>query len=591
MYILSDNIISPLGFTTNENYQALRSGHSALCCYESLWGLPDPVCASLFTDDQKARLQTQGLTFFESLAVASIKDALQRHPIDIGSHRVALVIASTKGNIKELKVQGFKSSRVQEFKGSRVNLADSAEMIARHLGITTTPIVVCNACISGTSAQALALRLIESGYYDYVIVNGTDCVSRFVLSGFSSLKALSSAPCRPFDIDRNGLNLGEASATILFGNTCGNNAAAWRVAGASVRNDSEHISNPSKTAEGCLRAIRALTDRYQDSVSMISLHGTATLYNDQMEAVALQRSQLLHIPTLALKGYYGHTMGAAGILETIISLRCVESGEALPSKGFEELGVSANINISANPLKIKGHTLLKLISGFGGCNAAMLFTKGEGNPYPTSPKGKRMNIRHTVKLSSEGVVLDGKVLVTQEKGKNMLTELYRQYIGDYPRYYKMDILSKVAFICSELLLQAEGKRDENKEDRAVILFNHSSAIVSDRAFLSTIYEEYYPSPSVFVYTLPNIATGEIAIRNGYHGETSFYILPCKSAEIMENIINASFRDNAMQSAISGWVNCDDDVEISGVENAKFTNSQIHKFTKKSRVSQRDSPKL
>lgn len=544
MYILSDNIISPLGFTTSENYQALRSGHSALCCYESLWGLPDPVCASLFTEGQKARLHTQGLTFFESLAVASIKDTLQRHPIDIGSHRVALVIASTKGNIQAL-----------EAGGTRASLADSAEMIARHLGIITTPIVVCNACISGTSAQALALRLIESGHYDYVIVNGTDCVSRFVLSGFFSLKAMSSAPCRPFDIDRNGLNLGEASATILFGKTCEDEAATWRATGAAVRNDAEHISNPSKTAEGCLRAINALP---KQNISMISLHGTATLYNDQMEAVVLQKSQLLNIPALALKGYYGHTMGAAGILETIISLRCIESGETLPSKGFEEIGVSANINISAAPLKTKGQTLLKLISGFGGCNASMLFTKGEGNPYPTSPKGKRMNIRHTVKLSSEGVVLDGKVLVTQEKGKNMLTELYRQYIGDYPRYYKMDILSKVAFICSELLLQAEGTRDKHKEDRAVILFNHSSAVVSDRNFLATIADEFYPSPSVFVYTLPNIATGEIAIRNGYHGETSFYILPSKSSEIMNKIIDASLRDNAMQSAISGWVNCDDE---------------------------------
>lgn len=544
MYILSDNIISPLGFTTSENYQALRSGHSALRRYESLWGLPEPVCASLFTEGQKAGLQTQGLTFFESLAVASIKDTLQRHPIDIGSHRVALVIASTKGNIQDLDTDG-----------TRVNLADSAEMIARHLGITTTPIVVCNACISGTSAQALALRLMESGYYDYVIVNGTDCVSRFVLSGFSSLKAMSSAPCRPFDIDRNGLNLGEASATILFGKTCEDEAATWRATGAAVRNDAEHISNPSKTAEGCLRAINALP---KQNISMISLHGTATLYNDQMEAVVLQKSQLLNIPTLALKGYYGHTMGAAGILETIISLRCIESGEALPSKGFEEIGVSANINISAAPLKTKGQTLLKLISGFGGCNAAMLFTKNEGDPYPTSPKGKRMNIRHTVKLSSEGVALDGKVLVTHEKGKNMLTQLYKQYIGDYPRYYKMDILSKVAFICSEFLLQAEGTRDKHKEDRAVILFNHSSAVVSDRAFLSTIAEEFYPSPSVFVYTLPNIATGEIAIRNGYHGETSFYILPSKSAEIMNKIIDASLCDNAMQSAISGWVNCDDE---------------------------------
>ena len=153
MYILSDNIISPLGFTTSENYQVLRSGHSALRRYDSLWGLPDPVCASLFTESQKARLQTAGLTFFESLAVASISDALQRHPIDVSSHRVALVIASTKGNIQDLDTGG-----------TRVNLADSAEMIARHIGITTTPIVVCNACISGTSAQALALRRIVSRY-------------------------------------------------------------------------------------------------------------------------------------------------------------------------------------------------------------------------------------------------------------------------------------------------------------------------------------------------------------------------------------------------------------------------------------------
>ena len=547
-----------MGFTTSENYQALRSGHSALRCYESLWGLPDPVCASLFTEGQKARLQTQGLTFFESLAVASIKDTLQRHPIDIGSHRVALVIASTKGNIQDLDTDG-----------TRVSLADSAEMIARHLGITTTPIVVCNACISGTSAQALALRLMESGHYDYVIVNGTDCVSRFVLSGFSSLKAMSSAPCRPFDIDRNGLNLGEASATILFGKTCEDEAATWRATGAAVRNDAEHISNPSKTAEGCLRAINALPEQ---NISMISLHGTATLYNDQMEAVVLQKSQLLNIPALALKGYYGHTMGAAGILETIISLRCIESGETLPSKGFEEIGVSANINISAAPLKTKGQTLLKLISGFGGCNAAMLFTKNEGVPYPAAPTRlscQSMSISHTVALSSEGtILLDGKAIDilgrakrqsrAHEKGKDMLTQLYKQYIGDYPRYYKMDILSKVAFICSELLLQAEGQRDEHKEDRAVILFNHSSAVVSDRNFLATIADEFYPSPSVFVYTLPNIATGEIAIRNGYHGETSFYILPSKSAEIMNKIIDASFRDKAIQSAITGWVDCDDE---------------------------------
>ena len=192
--ILSDNIISPLGFTTRDNYQALKSGRTSLCPHNNLWGLPETVCASLFSETQRNELQIEGLTFFESLAVASVKEALKETPFDISSPRVALILASTKGNIQEL-----------ENGGTRVNLADSAQIIAQSVGVTTTPIVVCNACISSTSAQVLALRLLEAGDFDYVIVNGTDCLSRFVVSGFSSLKAVSPMPCRPFDMDRVGI--------------------------------------------------------------------------------------------------------------------------------------------------------------------------------------------------------------------------------------------------------------------------------------------------------------------------------------------------------------------------------------------------
>ena len=178
--VLSDNIISPLGFTTRENYLALKSGKTSLCLHDNLWGLPEPVCASLFSESQRKELLTEGLTFFESLAVASVKDALKKTTFDITSQRVAFVLASTKGNIQEL-----------EHGGVRVNLAESAQVISQRVGVTTMPIVVCNACISSTSAQVLALRLIESGTYDYVIVNGTDCLNKFVVAGFSYLKAVS----------------------------------------------------------------------------------------------------------------------------------------------------------------------------------------------------------------------------------------------------------------------------------------------------------------------------------------------------------------------------------------------------------------
>ena len=543
--VLSDNIISPLGFTTRENYLALKSGKTSLCLHDNLWGLPEPVCASLFSESQRKELLTEGLTFFESLAVASVKDALKKTTFDITSQRVAFVLASTKGNIQEL-----------EHGGVRVNLAESAQVISQRVGVTTMPIVVCNACISSTSAQVLALRLIESGTYDYVIVNGTDCLNKFVVAGFSSLKAVSPEPCRPFDMDRTGLNLGEASATMVLGRADAEHAdTIWNIVCGAVRNDADHISNPSKTAEGCSRAIKTLSCEASE-LSLVSVHGTATLYNDQMEAVALQRNNLSEVPTLALKGFLGHTMGAAGILETIISLCCIEDGKTLPSKGFEELGVSAKVNISNAPVETKGHTLRKIISGFGGCNAALLLSKGTSHLSPFT--SHLLNVSHKVRLTSDSVTLDGQVVPTQSKGRDMLTELYKKYVGDYPRYYKMDILSKAAFVCSEMLLEAEGNRDGHGEDRAVILFSHTASIASDRAFLRTITDGYYPSPSVFVYTLPNIAAGEIAIRNGYHGETAFYILPQKADDMINMIVEASFGDRGTQSAICGWINCDDE---------------------------------
>ena len=363
-------------------------------------------------------------------------------------------------------------------------------------------------------------------------------------------------------MDRTGLNLGEASATMVLGRADAEHAdTIWNIVCGAVRNDADHISNPSKTAEGCSRAIKTLSCEASE-LSLVSVHGTATLYNDQMEAVALQRNNLSEVPTLALKGFLGHTMGAAGILETIISLCCIEDGKTLPSKGFEELGVSAKVNISNAPVETKGHTLLKIISGFGGCNAAVMMSKVKGQRskgYSLSPLTSHLlNVSHKVRLTSDSVTLDGQVVPTQNKGRDMLTELYKKYVGDYPRYYKMDILSKVAFICSEMLLEAEGNRDGHGEDRAVILFSHTASIASDRAFLRTITDGYYPSPSVFVYTLPNIAAGEIAIRNGYHGETAFYILPQKADDMINMIVEASFGDRGTQSAICGWINCDDE---------------------------------
>ena len=170
-------------------------------------------------------------------------------------------------------------------------------------------------------------------------------------------------------------------------------------------------------------------------------------------------------------------------------------------------------------------------------------------------------LNHKVIITPNEVILDGKTLDHNEQGGAMLTELYRSYVGDYPKFFKMDTLSKLGFVASELLLQAEGEpRFEPREDRAVVFFNRSSSLQADTAYQATIQEpeNFFPSPAAFVYTLPNIVTGEIAIRNKYYSDTSFIVLPEYDAEIMAQQLQLAFLDTTTQSILGGWLDCTDE---------------------------------
>ena len=536
--VLSTNITSPLGFTTEQNFQAVRSGGSALKCYNGLWGLPEPFAASLFSEEQKAALAIDGYSFFESIAIRSVREALSHTRLDIASPKVVFILSTTKGNVELLD---------ESHQEARYYPSETAQTIATAIGLTTTPIVVCNACVSGLSAQLLANHLLSVGLYDYAIVVGAEVLSKFIVSGFQSLKAVSDEPCRPFDIERIGLNLGEAAATIVFAKET--SEEGWTLLDGAVCNDAFHNVSPSPQGDGCCKAIEtAMKDWDKEQLATVCVHGTATLYNDQMESKAIQRAGLSDIPLSALKGYFGHTMGAAGVLETILTMRATDDGIVLSSKGFSELGVSGKVSISSESLHTDKTSFLKLLSGFGGCNVAALYTRSK-EQGARSEKHSLVKT-HTFRLYSK----DGK----------SLTDIYKQQIGDYPKFYKMDILTRLAFVASELLIKEQGARGkEQEENTSLILFNHSSSVVADRQYLSTISdaENFFPSPSVFVYTLPNITTGEIAIRNHYCGETSFYILPEKDKALMQQILEATLKATGATSAISGWVDAESDTSF------------------------------
>jgi 3-oxoacyl-[acyl-carrier-protein] synthase-1 len=237
--------------------------------------------------------------------------------------------------------------------------------------------VISNACISGILALVTAMRLIRSGRYDTAVVAGADVISKFVLSGFGSFQAISAGPCKPFDQARDGINLGEgAGAVILSGKD--RYRGQLRIRGGSVSNDANHISGPSRTGEELARVIiRSLADAgcVPEEIDFISAHGTATLYNDEMEARAITLAQVQGAPVNSLKGYYGHTLGAAGLIESIVTLQSMREDRVLPSLGYETNGVSAPLNICSSLLHTPLDHCLKTASGFGGCNAALVMSK------------------------------------------------------------------------------------------------------------------------------------------------------------------------------------------------------------------------
>ena len=551
--VLSSSIISPLGETVGQNYRALLAGRSALAPYDNWHGVPDRFVASLFSREQREKLAVNGYSRFESLAIRAVEDALSRADVDIRSPRTLFVLSTTKANVEEL-------GPTESLDGAYLAPGSTARKIAGYFGMTNDPVVVCNACISGVTAQLLADRMIESGYCDHAVVCGIDCQSLFEVAVFQSFKSLSPEDCRPFDIERKGLNLGEAASAVIFGR-CDDGkdgAGQWKLVKGCLDNDAYHLSAPSPDGAGTLAVISGTLDGWdRDDLAVVSAHGTATMFNDQMESVALERASLSSVPVSALKGYYGHTFGAAGVLEAVLVMRALDDGCILPVRGFDEIGVSGRISISNREGRTDKSSFLKIISGFGGCNGALLYSKA---PAKTAGNGavakKNPQTVHSVRLTDSSLSIDGRSIPVEQNGKAMLTWIYRTMLTDWPKFYKMDVFNRLVYVASQLLVREENAAVPDV-NRSLVFFNRSSTIVSDRKHISTICggDGFFPSPSLAIFTLPNITAGEVAIRNGYRGETSFYILDERNETLMGNIVDATFSCSDVRSMITGWVDC------------------------------------
>lgn len=378
VYASYNNIISSYGFDSETAIQNISHEVSGLQCIDDQKLLPEPFYVSLI-DHERLQAEFEALnpkerfTRLEKMMLVSLGKVIKASHLK-RTDRVGLIISTTKGNIDVLE-------KDSSFPKERAYLGEMAKTIKDFFGFTTEPIVLSNACVSGILAVAVAKRFIKQERFDHVFIVSGDLVTKFILSGFNSFQAISNVPCRPYCKTRSGINIGEVSASILVTKDSSNlTKESVVILGEASCNDANHISGPSRTGEGLFRSVQSALKQANleaDKIDYISAHGTATSFNDEMEAIAFDRLGMQHIPLNSLKGYLGHTLGASGLLETIVGMHSLHQNTLFASKGFQELGVSKPINIIKETTQKKLNTFLKTASGFGGCNTAVILAKSK----------------------------------------------------------------------------------------------------------------------------------------------------------------------------------------------------------------------
>ena len=300
--------------------------------------------------------------------------------------RLGVVVGTTLGGIggwlRTAAHQGSPDEMWQDAApGPRWTWAGPAQSLAHAFGANGPVQAPSVACASGNVALGSALDLVRSGRADVVLAGGVDALHDFVVHGFGALKAADPEPCRPFDKSRRGLNLGEGAAFLVVEAEPHARARGARIRafldGYGVSADAVHMTGPDREGRGAARAMAAALADAQlrpDEIQFVSAHGTATPFNDLMEAKALALVFGALIPPVnSIKSAVGHTLGAAGALEALLCVRTLETGLITPTPGLNEQDPEIALDVVRDqPRRVSARAVLSTSSGFGGTNAAIV---------------------------------------------------------------------------------------------------------------------------------------------------------------------------------------------------------------------------
>ena len=482
---------------------------------------------------------TDGYSRFESFIIEQIQNVVAESGIDLSSDDVQLVVSTTKGNIDYLALD---CDNIID----KTFIDTSLQSVADYFKCKNTPIIISNACISGVSAFVVARWMLVTEKCKHVVVAGCDALCEFITSGFASFKSISERPCRPYDENRDGLTLGEAAAAIvLTTDESMADAAHIRLAGGAVSNDANHISGPSRTGDGLYFAISNAMNEAgvtREDIGFLNTHGTATRYNDEMESKAVAWAELTDKPLNSLKGYIGHTLGASGVVETIVCAEQIKQSYIFGTKGFTKSDTPHELTLSSDIQRFEKQCCVKTASGFGGCNAAIVLDN----------ETTRQQDNKTISVVGE-VVAEYSLPQSELPFAEFIRNEFKSFGESNMKFYKMSDMSKALYVAVSHLLNIEGFDETEPSRRAIVLANKSASLDAD-IIHQEIINKHLPegaSPAAFVYTLANVAAGEICIRHKIQGDNTFFIENEDSGLSYQYAKSLIERDRA-DAVICGW---------------------------------------
>ena len=358
-------VVTPFGVGIDPLWDNLTAGRTAVapCTRFSVENFPCKKCSALDLPPSENSLLW--------LLLDPICERIKSWQVDF------LILATTKGEIDllEKKCKNIASS-------DEISLPDLLEKMLTYLNIPKG-MLVSAACASSSSGIARGSEMILAGRIEKVAVVGIDIVSEFVFSGFSALQALSidnnsDTPAKPFDGNRDGLIVGEACGAVLLEKKhAPRGELSGQIFGWGAAADANHVTGPSRDGSGLASAISAAfaMSVRPEHIAAVSAHGTGTLYNDNMEMLAFKSVFPDPIPVFSVKGALGHTMGASGVLETIISLKALQESLVPPTVGFKTPDEHSGGWVSGEMAPLRKEYILKTNSGFGGINTALILAK------------------------------------------------------------------------------------------------------------------------------------------------------------------------------------------------------------------------